>query len=110
MPSDMAMHQPYAGIVRLERQRDVAVARQEDDIAARRVGEGEIERVGALVIGRVGLGEDGEVVAVQVDGVAGGDLALVVAQPCQVGRDDEVDEAAVIVVCFRTCQSSSTRC
>lgn len=98
MPSDVAMHQPYPRIVRLERQRDEAVARQENDVATRRIGEVELERVARLVVRRVGLREHREVVAVQVDRVAGGDLALVVAEAAEVGGDDEVDEAAVVVV------------
>lgn len=69
VPRDMAMHKPRAGIVRDERDDQVARCRQHSDVPARRVlvleGLGIVEDAGAGA-------EDVEVVAVQVDRVRDG--------------------------------------
>lgn len=65
MRGDVAVEQPAAGVVGLEGDGDGAVGGEEDDVATG--GVGEFERGDGAVEGGCGLGEDCEVVAVQVE-------------------------------------------
>lgn len=78
MPPDMAMHQPRPGVIGLERKDQVPGRGQHGGVSAGRVRRVQRRRRGG--IGARALGEDEEVVAVQVDGVGHG----------LVGLDDEV--------------------
>lgn len=78
VPRDVAVHQPRAGVIRLERNDDPPLGRQHRHVAAHGVGAAEAEAVGGLVedVARLrggrGVGraaEDDKVVAVQVEGV-----------------------------------------
>ena len=69
MPRDVAMHRPNAWIVGFEGERDVAAQRQESHVATGwvvEVEDGRVLDVGGLE-GGVLLGEEEEVVAVEVD-------------------------------------------
>ncbi|TKW55332.1 hypothetical protein CTA1_12764 [Colletotrichum tanaceti] len=84
VPADVAVHQPGARVVRVPGHDEVAGGRQHGGVAAGRVVrlERHVARVGPLA-----LGEDPEVVAVQVDGVRDGEGGL----------DDEVDPLVGLV-------------
>lgn len=79
MPGNVAVDEPSARVVELEGDGEVAVAGQGGDVTAWWVGE--IELGGAFDVGACGLGDDPEVVTVEVDGVkeTGGEPALVTA-------------------------------
>lgn len=97
----MAVNSPRARVIRLKRQGNVSIRRDPDSVAARGIVKAEPGKgVLVLIVGVAALGQHGKVVTVEMDGVAGGVLALVgVDEAADVGRDDEVDEAAVEVVC-----------
>lgn len=67
VPSDVAVDEPCTGVVKLEGDGEVAVARESSDVTARRVDQVEFGGVAGPHAGV--LAEDEEVVAVQVDGV-----------------------------------------
>lgn len=67
MPGNVAVDEPSAWVVELEGDGEVAVAGQGGDVTAGWVGE--VELAGAFDVGACGLGDDPEVVAVEVDGV-----------------------------------------
>jgi hypothetical protein len=73
MFTDMAVHQPSAGVVRLEGDNDEPIGRQQHDVTPGRVVQGQVELVRRVCL--VGLLEDGKVVAVEMD--------LRVAAECQ---------------------------
>lgn len=77
VPGDVAVHEPRARVVELEGEREVAVARERGRVPARRVLDVEARRV--AVEDARGLGQDPEVVAVEVDRV--GDAARVSGDP-----------------------------
>lgn len=99
MPSNVAMHQPDTRVVRLEGKHKVTAGLQHGDVATRRVAKGK-------VLLRINLGrveetsaalDDGEVVAVQMDGMgAAKHVGRAVARV-----DDHVDEAIGVlrIVC-----------
>jgi len=67
MPGDMAVQEPDARVIRLEGDDKVSGSRQHGDVAARRVGPSRVDRGG--VESSSTLGDEVEVVAVEVDGV-----------------------------------------
>lgn len=74
VPRDVAVQQPAARVVGLERDRQEATRRQHRRVAPRRVVVPEQVRARRLVPRRVALREDHEVAAVEVDGVVAGFL------------------------------------
>ena len=68
MSGDMAVHEPGARVVGFESDDDIAAPGHEDDVAAGWVVEFQVE-VRSVEFLVVGLLEEGEVVAVEVDGV-----------------------------------------
>ena len=74
--TNVAMHEPDTWIIWLERDGQIATQRQKSHVPPWRIGE--IERAGtvgdAVVFG--GLSQYDEVVAVEVDGMGGGDDVL----------------------------------
>lgn len=66
VPADVAVHQPRARVVRLEREDQVARAVQHGRVSPGRVVEGEGD---VVAVGAGAGGEDEEVVAVEMDGV-----------------------------------------
>ena len=90
----MAVHEPHARVVGLEADDQVPVHGQHGHVPARRVLRA--EGVVACVEGGAALGQDDEVVPVQVDRVCGGDGAAV--RGVDEGKeafDDEVDPVGV---------------
>ncbi len=71
MTGDVAVHEPRARIIGLERDDDEAVCGHQHDIAPRGVEPVQAD-VGCVVDGVFGLLEDGEVVSVEVDLFKGG--------------------------------------
>ena len=70
----MAVQDPDARIIRLEGDDKVPASRQHGDVAARRVGPSRVDRGG--VEGSVVLGDEVEVVAMEMDGVRDGEGCL----------------------------------
>lgn len=65
---NVAVQQPVTRVVRLEGDDDVAVGRQQYDVAARRVPRRQVHGAqGAWKLLALDLGQDGKVVAVEVD-------------------------------------------
>ena len=90
VPSDMAMHEPYPRVVGLKSDDQVPIDRQHGDVPPRRILGNDgiiacIERVAAL-------GEDDEVMPVQVDGMRGRDgVAVRSIAERKDALNDEVD-------------------
>ena len=72
MPRDVAMERPHAGVVRLVLQHDVTVSLHELHVAPLRV----LLVDDGAVPGPEALGQDVEVVAVEVHGVGGGEVVV----------------------------------
>lgn len=92
MPGDMAMHDPDAGIVRLESESKVAFGREQRDISSRRiiVFESSILQVIHVELA-VLLCEKHKVVTVEMDWVSDGSelaLAYCVLLCCSIGGND----------------------
>ena len=68
MPRDVTMHEPDTRIIRLECESEMSIIRQHGNVTSRRIVEIELWRVGG-VEACASLRDDGEVVAVKMDGV-----------------------------------------
>lgn len=93
VPRDVAMHEPDARVVRLERDDEVAACGQQGHVASRRVVALEHRRL--LVVWLLRLGQQGEVVAVKVDRV--GDVGEEAAVYFGGRRDEELDPFMVFL-------------
>ena len=69
MPGDVAMHEPRAGVVGFEADDEEANCGEESHVAAWGVGEAEGGLKEEWVVAAVAFCEDGDVVAVEVEGV-----------------------------------------
>ena len=86
----MAMHEPHTRIIRSKRNSQEPILRQKGHVPSGRVVEVESLDAGVDVVGACALGQDDEVVAVEMDRMVDRDEGLVWDAADLFGGEDEV--------------------